>query len=213
VRLVPQVLYSLAGRSNQRFVDQLIAQLDAAISGAVLTRRTVAGEVARATAYEEMRTIEHAGDAARGTLVVALETALVTPIDREDLFRLSRALDDILDNLRDFLRLWDLFQMERDIIIEPVLDAICDALVELRAAVASMTDAPEQITRRALAAKKSGNAVRRAHDMQLAVLYRAPLSVETLMVRDLLRRLDVVGLRFATAANTLSDAAIKRAES
>ncbi len=213
MRLVPHVLYSLTGRSNQRFVDQLVAQLDAGIAGAVLTRRTVAGEVGRATAYEEMRTIEHAGDAARGTLVVELETALVTPIDREDLFRLSRALDDILDNLRDFLRLWDLFEMDRDIVIEPVLDAICDALVELRAAVASMMESPELITRRALAAKKSGNAVRRAHDMQLAVLYRAPLSVDTLMVRDLLRRLDVVGLRFATAANTLSDAAIKRAES
>jgi PiT family inorganic phosphate transporter len=31
-------------------------------------------------------------------------------------------------------------------------------------------------------------------------------------VRDLLRRLDIVGLRFGTAANALSDAAVKRAD-
>ena len=53
----------------------------------------------------------------------------------------------------------------------------------------------------------------RLYDLQLAALYREPLSAATLKQRDLLRRLDVVGLRFGEAADILSDAAIKRAES
>ncbi len=213
MRLVPRVLSDLAGTSGHRFVDQLLGQADAAIDGATLVRRAVAGEIGRATAAEEMRVIEHRGDSIRTALVRDLGSALVTPIDREDLFRLSRSLDDVLDVLRDFIRQWDLFEMERSPIIEPVVDATCDALADLRQAVTTITAEPDQITTRALAAKKSGNAIRRIHDMQLAALYRQPLSIELLKERDLMRRLDVTGIRFATAADTLSDAAIKRAES
>ena len=213
MRFVPRIFRDLAGQSGQRFVNYLLGQTDAAIEGARLVRRCVAGEIGRATAVEEMAVVEHRGDKVRGELVRDLGSALVTPIDREDLFRLSRALDDVLDMLRDFVRQWDLFEMDRSVIIEPVVDAACDALADLRGAIAMIGDEPGMITTRALEAKKSGNAIRRSHDMQLAALYRDPLSVETLKARDLLRRLDVVGIRFGTVADTLSDAAIKRAES
>lgn len=211
-RLIPRIVRDLAGASKGVFVDHLLGQADAAIDGAVLVRRSVAGEVGRASAAEQMRVIEHRGDACRGELIRDLGSALVTPIDREDLFRLSRALDDVLDVLRDFVRQWDLFEMDRSAIIEPVVDATCDALADLRAAIATISSEPALITTRALAAKKSGNAIRRQHDVQLAALYRGELTVQMLKERDLIRRLDVAGIRFATAADTLSDAAIKRIE-
>lgn len=213
LRKPARLLRELAGTSGPLFVEHLIGQADAAIDGATLVRRSVAGELGRASAAEEMRVIEHRGDAHRAELIRDLGAALVTPIDREDLFRLSRSLDDVLDVLRDFIRQWDLFAMETSPLIEPVVDATCDALVDLRQAVATVASEPGMITTRALAAKKSGNAIRRTHDVQLATLYRQPLTMETLKIRDLLRRLDVVGIRFATASDTLSDAAIKRAES
>jgi Phosphate transport regulator (distant homolog of PhoU) len=213
MRVVSRLIRDLAGSSGERFVNYLLGQTDAAIEGAQLVRRCVAGEIGRATAAEEMRVVEHRGDQVRGELVRDLGSALVTPIDREDLFRLSRSLDDVLDVLRDFVRQWDLFEMDRSEIIEPVMDATCDALVDLRQAIATIGAEPRMITMRALSAKKSGNAIRRSHDTQLAALYRGTLSVDTLKARDLLRRLDVVGIRFGTVADTLSDAAIKRAES
>jgi len=213
MRAVSRLISDLAGSSDRRFVRYLVGQTDATIEGAQLVRRCVAGEIGRATAAEEMRVVEHRGDQVRGELVRDLGSALVTPIDREDLFRLSRALDDVLDVLRDFVRQWDLFEMHRSVIIEPVVDATCDALADLRGAITTIGAEPRMITMRALGAKKSGNAIRRSHDTQLAALYRGPLSVDMLKERDLLRRLDVVGIRFAAAADTLSDAAIKRAES
>ena len=213
MRFVPRIFRDLAGQSGQRFVDYLLGQTDAAIEGAHLVRRCVAGEIGRAAAVEQMGVVEHRGDQVRGELVRDLGSALVTPIDREDLFRLSRALDDVLDVLRDFVRQWDLFEMDRSAVIEPVVDATCEALIDLREAIAMVGAEPGMITTRALGAKKSGNAIRRSHDTQLAALYRDPLSVETLKARDLLRRLDVVGIRFGAVADTLSDAAIKRAES
>lgn len=203
---------ALSGRANGRFVGYLVAQVDAAIEGALLVRRAVSGELGRAVAVETMREVEHRGDDERATLVRELRSALVTPIDREDLFRLSGALDDLLDNLRDFLRAWSLFEMERSAIIEPVIDAVCDALAELRVAVMTLDSHPSGVTLRALAAKKSGNAIRRTFDVQLAALLRGEVTAEMLRTRELLRRLDVVGLRFSTAADILSDALIKRAE-
>ncbi len=206
-------LRALSGRSNGRFVAYLLGQLDATIDGAQLVRATIAGEVGRTAAVERMREIEHRGDDHRGRLATELRDALVTPIDREDLFRLSGALDDILDNLRDFLRAWSLFEMRDSPVIEPVIDTITDALDDLRAAVASLEREPGLVAARALAAKKSGNATRRAYDVAVANLYRSgDVTPDMLRNRDLLRRLDVVGLRFGTAADILSDAAVKRAE-
>ena len=213
MRIVSRIISDLAGSSGQRFVQYLLGQTDAAMEGAILVRRCVAGEIGRATAAEEMRVVERRGDQVRGELIRDLGSALVTPIDREDLFRLSRALDDVLDVLRDFVRQWDLFEMDRSVIIEPVVDAICHALADLRGTIAMIGAEPSMITTRVQSAKKSGNAIRRSHDTQLAALYRGTLSVDTLKARDLLRRLDVVGIRFGTVADTLSDAAIKRAES
>ena len=154
MRRLSRLISDLAGSSSPRFVNYLLGQADAAIEGAQLVRRCVAGEIGRATAAEEMRVVEHRGDQVRGELVRDLGSALVTPIDREDLFRLSRALDDVLDVLRDFVRQWDLFEMERSAIIEPVVDATCDALADLREAVATIGAEPSMITTRALGAKK-----------------------------------------------------------
>ncbi len=203
---------ALSGRANSRFVSLLVAQLDAAIEGARLVRRGIAGELGRADAVEAMRELEHRGDDARATLVQELRRALVTPIDREDLFRLSGSVDDLLDNLRDFLRAWSLFEMERGVILEPVIDAICDAFTDLRVAFVALNGHPSEVMLRALAAKKSGNAIRRAYDVQLAALLQGEVTAEMLRIRELLRRLDVVGLRFSTAADVLSDALVKRAQ-
>ncbi len=206
-------LRALSGRSNGRFVAYLLGQLDATITGAQLVRRAIAGEVGRTDAVELMREIEHSGDHQRGLLVTELRNALVTPIDREDLFRLSGALDDILDNLRDFLRAWSLFEMSESPVIEPVIDTVTDALDDLRAAIAALGREPGSVAALALAAKKSGNATRRAYDVAVANLYRSgAVDADMLRNRDLLRRLDVVGLRFGTAADILSDAAVRRAE-
>lgn len=212
-RFLPRVVRDLAGRRKAVFVDHLLGQVDAVRDGALLLRRCVEGEVARGAATEAMREVEHRGDAFREDLIRDLGSALVTPIDREDLFRLSRALDDVLDVLRDFVNQWDLFEMERSPAIAPVVEAILVALVDLREAIATILVEPGRITARARAAKKSGNAIRRLHDVQLAALYRGELSVAMLKERDLMRRLDVAGIRFATAADTLADAAIKRVES
>ena len=206
------VIADLRGQSSRHFVELLLDQVDATIQGTELARRAVRGELSAAEARFAGAEIEHAGDRIREELVRALAHVLVTPIDREDLFRLSRVIDDILDNLRDFLREWALYEVMGPNTLEPVLDAAELALVALHDAVAVIASDPASVTRRSLAAKKAGNEIRRRYEIQLAALFHGELTMEVLKERELLRRLDVVGLRFGEAADALSDAAIKRSD-
>lgn len=204
-----RLLLDLSGRGDEIFVTHLSGQLDATLEGLALALETVRGgdpSVAR----DRMGDIEHEGDDRRGQLVDALAEALTTPIDREDLFRLSRSIDDVLDNLRDFTRELDLFRPADQEAFAPLLEAITAGTEALRVAVASLSDDPAHVTMAAKNAKRHSNALRRLYQHALAALYGGELSMETLKIRDLLRRLDVVGLRLDEAADALADGAMKR---
>jgi len=212
-----RVLRELTGRSNADFTDDLEAQLEACLEGARLAHRCALGEVGAGEALTEMIDIEHRGDRRRAELVEALAQAIVTPIDREDLFRVSRSIDDVLDNLRDFVREVELFG-------EPaasgpfggVTEAIIEAVIELQKAVAHLAGSPDHVIDASLAAKKRGNQIRHLYEQAMARLLaddearRGETIHSVLRTRELLRRLDVVGLRLGEAADALSDGMMKR---
>jgi uncharacterized protein Yka (UPF0111/DUF47 family) len=214
-KTVRRLVRDLTGRGQERFVTLLAAQMEATVRGAQLIRETVIGNRDAKALRTEMRDIEHEGDEQRAGLVAALSDALVTPVDREDLFRLSRAIDDVLDHLRDFSREWDLYQMRPTDRFEPLFATVIDAMDVLRQATGALIDDPAAVSRRALAAKKAGNEMRRLYQVILADLLNADddrVTATTLKTRELLRRLDIVGLRIRQAADVLADAAVKRSQ-
>lgn len=209
MRSLRRLLRDLSGRSSERFVELITAQVDVTLEGARYVRSTVAGEVGRGDSHDRMRDIEHEGDAARGALVRELAMALTTPIDREDLFRLSRSIDDVLDNLRDFAREMDLYRIESREVFAPVVDAVVAGVEALRETVTDLDELP-RISDSSLAAKKASGYVRSLYEKEVAGLFAGNLDMEMLKRRELLRRLDVVGLRLGEAADVLADGAMKR---
>ncbi|MBA2299878.1 MAG: DUF47 family protein [Chloroflexi bacterium] len=205
-----RVIGELRGRSGRRLVELLMGHVQATTEGAKLVERAARGELSWADARVAMREVEHRGDEYRDALIAELAVAIITPIDREDLFRVSRSIDDVLDNLRDVVRLCDLFKIDDAAVMLPVLETIVSAVETLREAIAIVIAAPRQITTRALTVKKAGYKIRRAYDAALEELFRGELRMEVLKQREALRRLDVVGLRLGEAADALSDAAMKR---
>lgn len=210
VRRLTQAWADLRGQSARLVVDLVCAQIALARSGAELARATASGAVDRSRARARMTEVEHEGDAARARLVRTLGRVLVTPIDREDLFRLSRSVDDVLDNLRDYVRETDLFG-PRDLAfaVEP-LDAVIDGLDELESAARKMIEAPASVTTAALATRKCCTRLRQFHQARLATLLAGPLTLDAQRERELLTRLDAVGRRLREAADTLADAMLKR---
>ena len=207
-----RVIRDLRGDAGPRFAELLTGQVDAAVEATLVIESAILGDTDWSTARPRVQHLEHEGDRLRGELVAELRRAIVTPLDREDLFRVSRSIDDVLDNLRDLLRECELFSPERPGQLGPMLTAVRGMLVELRLAAGAIAGRDATVASRALAAKKRGNEIRRLYDDGLAALFRQPFGVETVRVRELLRRLDIVGLRLDEAADALADAAVKRSE-
>jgi hypothetical protein len=141
---VARLARDLTGRSTGDLIGLLGDQLSCTERGARLVVSLAAGSTSTDDARRCMRELEHGGDQARAGLVATLGRVLATPIDAEDMFRLSRSIDDVLDNLRDFVREADLYQPQ---------------------------------------------------GLGFALPVAQTLGNETLKRRELLRRLDVVGLR------------------
>lgn len=207
---IRSALGDLMGRSGRRATTLIGAQVTAADRGAHLALRMVQGTVPPAEARSRMSAIEHDGDAARRRLVQALVQALVTPVDREDLYRLSRSVDDVLDNLRDFVREVDMYQVDDLAMFEPLLVAVKDGLAALGDAIAVMATEPARAVDLALKCRSHATEVRQNYQGALADLFAGELSMETLKRRESLRRLDVVALRLNESADALNDGILKR---
>ena len=64
----------------------------------------------RAAIAKQLREHEHAGDAVTHRILRQINTSFVTPFDREDIYRLAAALDDVIDAIEasaDFIVLAD----------------------------------------------------------------------------------------------------------
>lgn len=201
----------LAGRSGGLYADLLAEQVKAAIDAAeVLQGAVTAGGDRALTVAADVAAIEQRGDDTRARLVQELSRALAPPLDREDLFRVSRSIDDVLDNLRDFARELQLYRPDDPAGFTPLLAATSQALGCLEAAVRCLDGSLSTVSRQAEIAKRKGNETRRLYEEALAALFARPLEMTVLRDRELLRRLDVVGLRLSEAVEALMDGVLKR---
>lgn len=198
----------ISGAARDDLVDGLVGQLRATEEACDVALRLARGSVSAAAAREEVAAVEHEGDAWRAHVVESLTRALTSYLDREDLFTYSRAVDDVLDNLRDFVREVDLYGVRPGRDWVRVLEEIRVGVRALRAATECLRRDVTRVSVAALAAKKAP--VRTQYQQAMARLLAEPLTSETLRRREVLRRLDIVGLRLSEAADHLATAAIKR---
>lgn len=207
-RRLGAVVRGLSRRTDRALAALVVDQLTAAAQGVTLAHAATAGELPTDSAREQMATVEHEGDARRAALIRLLRSSVTSPIDREDVFRLSRSVDDVLDALRDFVRELDLFDGPPDPVYQPVLDALGAGIADLVDAVHLLPTAPREAADQALLAKKQG--VRPAYQQAVAVLLDRPLDPTVLKATLLLGRLDLAGQHLSAAADALADGVVKR---
>jgi uncharacterized protein Yka (UPF0111/DUF47 family) len=198
-------------RGPDETIEALMGQVGSAIEAARMALDVAKDEIKAAEARKRAEDLETAGDEARSTLVDELTASLGPPIDHEDLFRVSRSVDDVLDNLRDFIKEIDLFGAEDRKGLVPPLEPIVQGLEEVGVAIKTLDEDPKAVIGLVLKAQKTASQVRRRYQSCLADLFqRAEVTVDMLRSRELLRRLDVVGLRLQEATAALSDGLMKR---
>jgi uncharacterized protein len=109
---------------EDHFFDFLEKQADAAHRGALAMSELKNGTAQAAT--DKIQEIEHEGDGLFRGLEDALAKTFVTPIDREDLHKLSDELDDILDLTNGAARAYSLYGVKKT--TEPMI-ALIDILI------------------------------------------------------------------------------------
>jgi uncharacterized protein len=200
----------LAGRAAEELTAPLRSQLRATAEAVEVARALVDRRIGGSEAVGRISEVEQRGKACRQELVAALSSALAPPMDREDLFRFSRSVEDVLDNLEDLVHELHLFALDDEPLLDGLLQGVADGVELLTGAVAVIPDDPSACRRRA--ADATNNDIRRGYEAALATLLTddAPVTNRTLRRREVLRRVDVIGLRLEEAADALSDGAVKR---
>ncbi len=193
------------------FFDLLIQQAEYAVeaTGMVLTYL----EEPNKQRKKETRQVEKQADKVRRQLVKALSDTFVTPIDREDLYALSRDLDDVVDYAYTTTDELVLFKLESNEFMMKIATLIHNGAEELLLAMHCLKDNPHDANDHAMRAKKMETRVEKAYRRALAELFTAPEDlagmVEILKRREVYRHLSNTADRIDEAADILSDIVVK----
>lgn len=162
---------------------------------------------------EAVQAEEHAGDAVVHELEEALQKTFVTPIDREDIQRLSTELDDILDLINSAVRTCALFGVKSP--TKPMQE-LAQILVE---STKKLEDTLPALRRHDYAALMASSRDLRQDEKRADAIYRKAISAlfhdDAKNAKDILREMTVLEHlehsvdRCERVAHTLANLAVK----
>jgi uncharacterized protein Yka (UPF0111/DUF47 family) len=157
--------------------------------------------------------VEKEADELRRILIDDLNRAFVTPIDREDLFALSRTIDDVLDYAYSTVDEVQLFQLEPTELMLKMVSILREAAEELHLGVLQLRERPQLALQHAMRAKKLENRAEGLYREALAELFQQPKTLDDIMLmlkrREVYRHLSNAADRGDEAANIISDIVVK----
>jgi len=158
---------------------------------------------------------EKEADELRRILVDELNRTFITPIDREDIFALSRAIDDILDYGYSTVDEMDILDVAPNAHLRRMASLLKDAANEIHQATLRLKDHPSVAYEHAMRAKALENRVETVYREALADLFQGPATsehiIEMLKLRELYRHLSNSADRGDEAANVITDIVVKMA--
>lgn len=161
----------------------------------------------------QLRAKEKEADEARRILIDELNRTFVTPFDREDIFALSRAIDDVIDYAYSTVDEMELFDVQATPYMLRIASLLRDAAYELLMAVDRLESHPNVAGDHAQRAKALENRVEDVYREALAELFKGATDIEhvvlTLKLREVYRHLSNAADRGDEAANVIADIVVK----
>jgi len=193
------------------FVRLLIEQAEWTVKGLdALVAYMGDGNLASAN---EVRRCEKEADEVRRILINELNRTFVTPMDREDIFALSRAIDDILDYAYSTVDEMAVLHVTPNSYLQRMVSLLRDAADEVRLAMLRLKDHPGVATDHAQRAKALENRVESVYREAIGALFEGPADpehiVEMLKLREIYRHLSNAADRGDEAANIINDIVVK----
>lgn len=198
-------------RKPNRFMELLIEQAQYTVTAMdclVEYMKTPTDERAA-----RMRSLEKEADETRRILIDELNRTFITPLDREDIFALSRSIDDILDYAYTTVDEMVTLNVEPNSFLERMASLLRDAAEEIRLAMLRFEDHPRVANDHAIRAKALENRIETVYRDAIAELFQGPQDVEhvveMLKLREIYRHLSNAADRGDEAANVISGAVVK----
>jgi predicted phosphate transport protein (TIGR00153 family) len=156
---------------------------------------------------------EKHADEIRRILIDDLNRTFLTPMDREDIFALSRAIDDVMDYAYTTIEEMQILKVEPNDFLRRMVSLLHDAANEIHLAMLRLKENPGVATEHASRAKALENRVERVYREAVADLFSGPDNIqhvmEMLKLREIYRHLSNCADRGDEAANVISDIVVK----
>ena len=163
---------------------------------------------------EQLSLKEKEADEARRILIDELNRTFVTPFDREDIFTLSRTIDDVLDYANSTVSEMEILNVQPTPYMQRIASLLKDAAYEIHQAVLRLKKHPGVAIDHAQRAKALENRVEAVYREAIADLFSGPENiqhvVEMLKLREVYRHLSNAADRGDEAANAIADIVVKR---
>ncbi len=161
----------------------------------------------------ELAATEKEADEVRRILIEELNRTFVTPIDREDIFALSRAIDDMVDYADSTIHEMEVLKVNPTEHMRRIVSLLRDAASEIYLATQRLKDHPGVSMEHAQRAKALENRIETVYREALAELFSGPEDVshviKMLKKREVYRHLSNAADRGDEAANLISDIVVK----
>jgi predicted phosphate transport protein (TIGR00153 family) len=156
---------------------------------------------------------EKEADEVRRILIEELNQTFITPIDREDIFSLSRTIDDVLDYAYSTITEMGVLKVGPTPFMGRMASLLKDAAYEIYMAVQRLEDHPGVASDHAQRAKALENRVEEVYRDAIADLFSGPEDVqhiiEMLKMREIYRHLSNASDRGDEAGNVIADIVVK----
>ena len=163
---------------------------------------------------EQLTLKEKEADEVRRILIDELNRTFVTPFDREDIFALSRSIDDVLDYAHTTVYEMAVLDVEPTPYMQRIASLLKDATYEIYLAMQRLRKHPAVAIDHAQRAKALENRVEAVYREAIADLFESADSVqhivEMLKKREVYRHLSNAADRGDEAANVISDIVVKK---
>jgi hypothetical protein len=163
---------------------------------------------------DELSLKEKEADEVRRILIDELNRTFVTPFDREDIFALSRTIDDVVDYADTTVSEMSVLNVKPTRFMQRIASLLKDAAYEINHAVERLPKHPNVAIDHAQRAKALENRVEGVYREAIADLFSGPEDVhhvvEMLKMREVYRHLSNAADRGDQAANVISDIVVKR---
>ena len=206
-----RTLRALIKSNDRRFVALLCDQADLTVKGLQALERFGREPGHSYDLLEQVKEVERAGDGTRRILIDELVHTYATPFDREDLFALSRTIDDILDAANETAVELSMYQIEPPESLTEMATVLAEGARHIRSAVGELLDHPAISAEHAVRAKRSENRIDAIYHQAVSRLFdsRCEMS-EILKAREIYRHLKNSADRIDRAADQISIIVIKR---